>query len=105
MGAYAEALSVFMAPCIFSWKVRGCEWWLSVGVTGSFAASLLVSSSSSSGMGLLRSTGRDSGDEAWLELISGESVGNSSTASCVGSLSETELKDGALDCGGIAAGG
>jgi hypothetical protein len=48
-------------PFILSWKVGG--WCESMGVRGSFAASLLVSSSSSSGIGLLRSTGRDSGDE------------------------------------------
>jgi hypothetical protein len=34
-----------------------------VGVTGSLAVSLLVSSSSSSGIGLRRSTGRESGEE------------------------------------------
>lgn len=39
---------------------------MSVGVTGSLAASLLVSSSSSSGMGLRRSSGRDSGDDERL---------------------------------------
>lgn len=38
-------------------------WLASVGVTGSLAVSLLVSSSSSSGMGLRKSTGRDSGEE------------------------------------------
>jgi hypothetical protein len=37
-----------------------------VGVTGSFAVSLLVSSSSSSGIGLRRSTGLDSGDDEEL---------------------------------------
>lgn len=53
-------------PSILSWKAGG--WLESVGVRGSFAASLPVSSSSSSGMGVVMSTGRDSGDEAWLVL-------------------------------------
>ena len=57
-----------VVPFILSWKVVG-GWCESVGVRGSFAASLLVSSSSSSsssssGIGLVISTGRDSGDEA-----------------------------------------
>lgn len=47
---------------------------MSVGVSGSLAASLLVSSSSSSGIGLWRSTGLDSGDDVWLVPVEWESV-------------------------------
>jgi len=59
IGPKAWTVSELPLPLI----CKVCGWWLSVGVTGSAASLLVSSSSSSSTIGLLRSRGRNSGEE------------------------------------------